>query len=250
MPKSQLAASLVHAAILIRTKGKSAAFAVSQSDSPWQALGCRSFRMSIYQELILVLFGFDPGGINSFGWAVLHIDDAGVFVSLKTGVVSTAPDAVKRAGQSMPDAPDGVGIDAPLFWVEKGDRRADAAIRRRVVAAGGQSGTVSSVNSLRGACVVQGVLAARLIADSWPSAVITEAHPKALLRLYTEAQRFVAARVSPEHEEHARDAALSAFAAWAAVSHHQGWRNIVLDESAPFFPSGKEVSYWFPDEQT
>jgi hypothetical protein len=194
----------------------------------------------------LVLLGFDPGGIKSFGWAVLEIDDFGKIIGLKSGVVSSAPDAVNRARESMDVAPDGVGIDAPLFWVEKGDRRADAAIRARVVAAGGQSGTVSSVNSLRGACVVQGIIAARLVSESWPTAVITEAHPKALLRLYAKASLFVSECVSHDQEDHARDAALAAFSAWAAVSGHPEWSNFVLAETAPIFPSGKEVSYWFP----
>ena len=194
----------------------------------------------------MLLLGFDPGGVKSFGWATLHIGETGTLVSLKTGVVSTAPEAVREAGQNAPTAPAGVGIDAPLFWVQQGDRRADSHIRKRVVAAGGQSGTVSSVNSLRGACLVQGVLTARLVAASWPTAIVTEAHPKALLRLHAEAERFVAAHVSSDHKEHARDAALAAFAAWAAVIGHQGWCNLVLAESGPFFPGGKEVSYWFP----
>ena len=195
----------------------------------------------------MIFLGFDPGGINCFGWAVLETDDAGEFVTLNTGVVSNAPDAVKRASESLSVWPDGVGIDAPLFWVEQGDRLADFAIRRRVVAAGGQSGTVSSVNSLRGACLVQGVLAARLIADRWPLAVVTEAHPKALLRLYPQARLFAKEYVSLDQEEHARDAALAAFAARAAVARHQGWCNLVLTEIGPIFPGGKEVSYWFPE---
>lgn len=194
----------------------------------------------------MVLLGFDPGGIKRFGWAMLHIGEADALVSLKTGVTSTAPDAVHEAVQSTTSAPAGVGIDAPLFWVQKGDRRADSHIRKRVVAAGGQSGAVSSVNSLRGACLVQGILTARLVAASWPTAIITEAHPKALLRLDAEAKRFVDVYLPPNHEEHARDAALAVFAAWAAVVTRRGWRNLVLSEADPFFPGGKEVSYWFP----
>ena len=145
----------------------------------------------------MVLLGFDPGGINSFGWATLHLDEAGEFVSLTTGVASNAPDAVRNAGQSAASAPAGVGIDAPLFWVEKGDRRADSHVRNRVVAAGGHAGTVNSVNSLRGACLVQGILTTRLVAASWPSAIVTEAHPKALLRLWAEAGRFVTEHLPP-----------------------------------------------------
>lgn len=195
----------------------------------------------------MVLLGFDPGGIKSFGWATLEVGDDGALVSLKTGVTSTAPEAVGEAGQSATSAPAGVGIDAPLFWVQQGDRRADSQIRKRVVAAGGRSGTVSSVNSLQGACLVQGILTARLVAASWPSAIVTEAHPKALLRLHTGARRFVAAYTSSDHEEHERDAALAALAAWAAVIANPAWRNLVLEETSPFFPSATEVSYWFPE---
>jgi len=194
----------------------------------------------------VVFLGFDPGGISSFGWAALHLGEAGEFVSLTTGVTSSAPDAVRNAGQSAGSAPTGVGIDAPLFWVQEGDRRADSHIRNRVVAAGGHAGTVNSVNSLRGACLVQGILTARLVADLWPSAIVTEAHPKALLRLYAEAERFVTEHLPPICEEHERDAALAAVAAWAAVTVSSSWCNLVLSEVAPFFPGGREVSYWFP----
>ena len=194
----------------------------------------------------MVLLGFDPGGINSFGWATLHLDEAGEFVSLTTGVASNAPDAVRNAGQSAASAPAGVGIDAPLFWVEKGDRRADSHVRNRVVAAGGHAGTVNSVNSLRGACLVQGILTTRLVAASWPSAIVTEAHPKALLRLWAEARRFVTEHLPPICKEHERDAALAAVAAWAAVTVRSPWCKLVLAEVAPFFPGGREVSYWFP----
>ncbi|MEQ1813193.1 MAG: hypothetical protein ABL860_01900 [Candidatus Nitrotoga sp.] len=194
----------------------------------------------------MILLGFDPGGINSFGWATLHLDEAGQFVKLTTGIASNAPDAIGNAWPIAASAPAGVGIDTPLFWVEKGDRHADAYIRQRVVNAGGHSGTVNSVNSLRGACLVQGIITARLVATLWPSAIITEAHPKALLRLWEEAELFVTNYLPPNYTEHERDAALAAVAASAAVNKHPSWCNLVLKEVAPFFPSGREVSYWFP----
>jgi len=194
----------------------------------------------------MILLGFDPGGINSFGWATLHLDEAGKFISLKTGIASNTPDAISNAWQNAASAPAGVGIDAPLFWVEKGDRRADSHIRTRVVAAGGHSGTVNSVNSLRGACLVQGILTARRVFDLWPSAIVTEAHPKALLRLWEEAELFVIQNLLQNCTEHERDAALAAVAASAAVNKRPSWCNLVLAEVAPFFPSGQKVSYWFP----
>ena len=194
----------------------------------------------------MVLLGFDPGGINNFGWATLHVDIVGEIVSLVTGTASNAPEAIGNATQNATFAPSGVGIDAPLFWVQEGDRRVDSYLRRRVREAGGHNGTVNSVNSLRGACLVQGILTARLVATSWPSTLITEAHPKALLRLHTDVEQFIINHLPGINNEHERDAALAAFAAWAAVTSQQSWSNLVLEEVDPFFPSGREVSYWFP----
>lgn len=189
--------------------------------------------------------GFDPGGQKAFGWAVLDIS-AGSPSLLRSGVVSTVPQAIIEAEPDFNCPVAGVGIDAPLFWVPAGDRKADAHVRRRVIAAGGSSGTVSSINSLQGACLVQGVLAAKAAAATWPNALITEAHPKALLRLDGAAQEFVERHVHRTVAEHERDAALAAFAAWCAVVRQPGWKNLVRLENESFFPGGNAVDYWFP----
>jgi hypothetical protein len=197
----------------------------------------------------MILFGFDPGGKGNFGWARLHISEDGKPVHLFTGVVSDASAAVSGASQGAENEPDGVGIDAPLYWVFEGDRCADAHIRNRVVAAGGHSGSVNAVNSLRGACLVQGVLAARLVLSKWPSTLITEAHPKALLRLDAESSEIVLKNLREGAEEHERDAALAAFAAWAAISRRETWSDLVKIEKESeklFFPSGSQLTYWFP----
>jgi hypothetical protein len=192
------------------------------------------------------LLGLDPGGLNSLGWASLRIGEPGTPVALKTGVSSSASAALNEASRAAGVVPVAVGIDAPLFWVTEGDRRADAHIRTLVCAAGGHSGTVGHVNSLRGACLVQGILAARQVADSWPSATVTEAHPKALLRVHPAASEFLAKYLPNAPTEHERDAALAAFAACAAAAHFSGWHDLLLEETAPFFPSGHVVSCWFP----
>ena len=194
----------------------------------------------------MVLLGFDPGGLNSFGWATLFIGESGVPVALKTGVASSVSAAISKAGRAAEAAPAAVGIDAPLFWVAEGDRKADARIRRLVCAAGGHSGTVGHVNSLRGACLVQGVLAARQVSDLWPTAIVTEAHPKALLRVHPPAGEFLDKHFPNAPTEHERDAVLAAFSGWAASAHFEGWFDLLPDESAPFFPSGHAPSYWFP----
>jgi len=85
----------------------------------------------------------------------------------------------------------GAGIDSPLFWVANGDRRVDQAVRAKMQALGARSvwGTVQSVNSLRGACLAQGILAAQLLRSRFPNIRITESHPKALLWLMGFANR-------------------------------------------------------------
>lgn len=198
------------------------------------------------------VLGLDPGGLNSFGWASLHIDELGAPIALKTGISSSAPAALNEVSRAagVDVVPMAIGIDAPLFWVTEGDRKADARIRQLVCAAGGHSGNVGHVNSLRGACLVQGIIAARLVADLWPRATVTETHPKALLRIHPAASEFLARYLPVAPTEHERDAALAAFAAWAATAHFAGWHDLLLDEINPFFPGGYEVSYWFPYAQT
>lgn len=193
--------------------------------------------------------GFDPGGVSAFGWAVVEATKNGLrFVS--GGVVTGAPAALAQSASLLLEAPAAVGIDAPLFWVYEGDRNADSQVRALVCGAGGQSGTVSHVNSLRGACLVQGVLAAKLSRDQWPTARITEAHPKALLRVSAAARAFVSAPEIHAIGEHVRDAALGAYAAHAYVTQARGWHDLLVQERAPFFPGGTEVAYWFPKQRT
>lgn len=198
----------------------------------------------------MILLGLDPGGLKNFGWASLRIGESGTPIALQTGLSSSASAALKEASHAASSAPVAVGIDAPLFWITEGDRRADAGIRKLICAAGGSSGTVGHVNSLRGACLVQGILAARQVAETWPSAKVTEAHPKALLRIHSAAAQFLTTYLPNPPTEHQRDAALAAYAAWAIAAQFKGWRDLVREEHAPFFPSGHPVFYWFPCQRT
>lgn len=191
--------------------------------------------------LAMQFLGIDPGGKHAFGWCVLTVDRQSV--RLTTGVGSGVA-AIEVAASHLDGPPVAVGIDAPLYWVADGDRVADRAIRRAVRAGGGQSGTVAHLNSLRGACVVVGVMAAVAVHRRWPGARITESHPKALLRLLPDADAFVGAhRFATEHE---RDAAIGAWSAWAVASERGGWIDWVGTEQAPHFPTGFRVEYRFP----
>jgi len=146
-----------------------------------------------------------------------------------TGIASAAPEAIRAAREVAATPPVGIGIDAPLFWAQAGDRRVDQIVRKRLVAAGGKTGTVSHVNSLRGACLVQGILTAKLAAADWPAAVVTETHPKALRRLSAAAEEFVMRHLRPGSSDHECDALLAAYTAWAAVTRQSGWRNIATE---------------------
>lgn len=117
--------------------------------------------------------GADPGGINRFGMVILDEDDR--YESL---TVSCAQEAI-----SMLDGrPAGVGIDAPLWWSSgrSSNRHADQWISNRYRRVIGSS--VVRINSLRGACLVQGVMFALEARKLFGDIGITEAHPKAVLR--------------------------------------------------------------------
>lgn len=189
--------------------------------------------------------GFDPGGERAFGWAVV----AGVGDSLAliaSGTCTGARAAFESAARHCPEEPCAFGVDAPLFWVLDGDRQADAYVRKLVCAAGGHGGTVGHVNSLRGACLVQGVQVARLAHAHWPSAAITEAHPKALLLASPEAHAVTTVMEPSLATEHERDAVAAAYAASALAADMPGWLDLVALEEQPFFPGGARVAYWFP----
>ena len=120
----------------------------------------------------------------------------------------------------------------------------DQKIRKAVSKAGGSSSTVGHVNSLRGACLVQGVLSVVALVEKWPNIVITESHPKALLSVWPQAVDFT--KKFHFHNEHERDAALGVYAAFASIARLTGWVDWVSMEKNIFVPSGGDVSYWFP----
>jgi predicted nuclease with RNAse H fold len=164
-----------------------------------------------------VWIGVDPGGKNSFGLAFL--DRAGISLS---HCCSCAEEAVEH----LREKPEGIGIDAPMWWSRRpsSDRYADQWIRKTHKI---PSGTVQTANSLRGAVLVQGILFAEGVRRRYPDVHITETHPKAVLRaLYPRLPSSDAAalqwsdfcsefsiRDGTAGNEHKRDAIISAIAA-------------------------------------
>lgn len=208
------------------------------------------------------ILGFDPGGQKKFGWAIAE-DLGPKLMVIKTGVVSEAHQAIEMVSRILPkvDQVTAAGIDAPLFWGKAGSRQVDGLIRQAVASRGHDhaSGTVQDVNSLRGACLVQGVLLASLLNARFDDALITEAHPKALLWLLgigtdvtlRQLPEFIEievdARVNADSaSDHERDAVLAAYAGWSMCKQSPGWANVFEKEHAPVQPFGTPVSYWMP----
>lgn len=195
----------------------------------------------------LMAVGLDPVGIDAFGWAIVS-SSGDEFRMEAAGYAGGADVAITATQRCLKRAPDAVGIDSPQYWVRQGDRQADQIVRGMLTAAGGRGSTVLHVNSLMGACLVQGVLAAHLARAAWPNALITEAHPKALWRISKAAADFVTSLGQGTRSDH--DAALAAFAALHGVRADRAWRDLRALEQAVWFPHEAAVSYWFPREVT
>ena len=212
------------------------------------------------------ILGFDPGGQGrpgskgNFGWSICK--EVGGCLSPpepgKTGLARDAGDALDQVRNNLPANPPvlAAGIDAPLFWSKRGNRRVDCVLREALKEAGfppGKvGGVVQAVNSLQGACLVQGILLASYLHETWPRLPITEAHPKALQYLLCHigksemVQRLLTAGLV--HHSHEWDATLAAVAAWA-MRHRcnsPDWQDLYPQEHCPVRPFNTPVSYWMP----
>ena len=226
------------------------------------------------------ILGFDPGGVGHFGWSICETVDGKLKSCPRTGLANDACHAISQVRMALPDNLPvlAAGIDAPLFWSKKGGRRVDVVLRQTLkdtqFPASKLGGTVQTVNSLQGACVVQGLLLARYLMDTCWDLAITESHPKALCHLlcHTGQQdmvhRLTAGLADRKRDptlclcgcgdptkpkaslaDHKRDATLSAISAWAAVyGTPPRWQNLYVEVEEPFRinPFNIPISYWMP----
>ena len=191
-----------------------------------------------------ILLGLDPGGSGNFGWCIAADSETMPVEPIASGLADNSHMAIGNALSAIPDA--GVlvaaGIDAPLFWSRIGSRNADVHVRRAIRLAGAPhaSGTVQDMNSLKGACLAQGLLAAVSLREMYPALPITEAHPKALRWLLPESA------LIQSRSEHERDALLAAIAAWAVSWSVPGWQDLFPLEPHPFTPVSPPLHYYMP----
>jgi len=189
-------------------------------------------------------YGADPGGRNCFGLARLSKD--GKFETILVSSVDEAMDFIEQ--------PTALGIDCPLWWSsgKGGGRRADRWLRETYVIS---SGTVQSVNSLRGAVLVQGVMLAMRVRALNQNVLITETHPKALLKArklrdWKDTAKYFGLDGREPATEHERDAILSAVAAREGAQRH--WTHDLSIERDKSELDPKDiwfgpVNYWWPN---
>ena len=117
------------------------------------------------------------------------------------------------------------------------------------------SGTVQSVNSLRGAALVGGTLLALRLREEFPELPITESHPKALLiafKLESDAAIEKCLHVRKAwHDEHQRDAMVAAVCAREGFEGR--WRCDLAKHRHRLEQDPKSfclapVSYWWPEQ--
>lgn len=232
------------------------------------------------------VIGLDPGGKKAFGWCIATLSPKGEIVNFKAGTGSFIDDIIEKVADELkkfnPSVPSAAGIDAPLFWSTaiqngKSERAADRIIREkaneklnqikeREEQKKGSSSTILHINSLRGACLVNGVLSIiRLRGEKrWPKIRITEAHPGALKiiaseqikewkELQSEDFEFPPEKIGEKNNDE-YDAMLAAFSAWKMLMKHKGWIDLIFDKKMEeveekeklFFPAGNNIAYWFP----
>lgn len=93
---------------------------------------------------------------------------------------------------------------------------------------------------------MEGAIAARLVHELWPTAAITEAHPKALLTVCADVKAFASLPCVQGSGHHLRDAALGAISALAMLEQRASWQDLAALEPEPLYPLGVRVEYWFP----
>jgi Protein of unknown function (DUF429) len=199
-----------------------------------------------------IFLGFDPGGDNKFGVALLD------GICMKTTTVGTVDSAmkwvVKACGGLKPTA---AGIDTLLHWStgKSGIRPCDERLRASYRKA---KKSVMAPNSFFGAMAIGGMALALKLRQEWPDILLNETHPKVLLhalgkqydpkkkesvetaiRLFEHQESYAEMGIVGEH---AFDAALSAWATRKAIAER--WSDIIGIGDNLIFPAGKVQYLW------
>lgn len=177
----------------------------------------------------MIYFGYDPGGNDKHGVAVLRVH-SGRPISVTTALVSTAEMAIQWfSARSGPQV--AIGVDTLTCWSTgpAGWRPADRWLKRRYPQV---ENSVVAPNSLYGSMSLNGMMVLLALRGMTPEVMITETHPKVmhwylLRKAYDfEARQAVMVEALASQldldlalaSDHEWDAALSALAAFRGFS--------------------------------
>jgi hypothetical protein len=202
----------------------------------------------------MLILGFDPGGKNNNGAAVLKI--SGKQCKLTTKTFDCLSDVLSwfkaETGRKVPKA---IGIDSCLAWspTAGGNRSADHRLREKYK---GVRNSIMPPNSLRGAMLIQGVAAVIELRNKWKKLIANETHPKvAYYSLTGNPYRFGQDQVdwllrkfdqiggTEIRNEHEWDAAFSAWATWQGLA--KKWKfDLFADDTNLIEPFGGARYFW------
>lgn len=203
----------------------------------------------------MLVFGYDPGGRNANGVAL--IDQSAGSSQVWTNTVDSVDEAVDWLTALIGTRPlDAAGIDTFLSWAStpSGWRPMDAWLRQQYPQV---LHSVFASNSAAGSMAVQGVAMAIRLRGIWPAVRLNETHPKVLYfgltgQPYIFGQLLVnwlIGQMNPVAgaaiaDEHQWDALISAWATLGGINETLT-QNLMAQAQNLLFPAGP-VSYYWP----
>lgn len=203
--------------------------------------------------------GYDPGGNQSHGFAILEIEN-GICTNLTIETLTTADDVIAELDKLGNDLK-GIGIDTLAAWSAgiSGWRSADIWLRESYPDV---RNSIVSPNGLYGSMALNGMMVLHEIRKSNPLIQVTETHPKVLYWALTQNRysyseqcklmdEFLGKTLNctiETKDDHQWDAAISAVAALRGISgewSHDLFHEKNSDVGRLIFPVG-ETKYWWP----
>lgn len=125
----------------------------------------------------MIFIGYDPGGNDKHGVAVLDVED-GRPVHAESALVETAEKAIRWFSNRV-EQPAAIGVDTLTCWSTgpSGWRPADRWLKERYPDV---QGSVASSNSLYGSMSINGMATLVALREAIPKLLVTETHPKVL----------------------------------------------------------------------
>jgi hypothetical protein len=190
-----------------------------------------------------IFLGYDPGGRDCNGVAVVQVTRNGSIERLKTAIVRDASEALEWLSQFEDAAY--LGIDTLLAWSRTGGRDCDDRLRKRYKGRGGRSSVIPQ-NTLYSAMTLNGVIVAMGMREAKESLVLCESHPKLQVSanlLPSDVIKLHATLVAENGNDHCSDALI---AAWCASRWHcRAWTfDLYMGEGNLVFPAGHAVFPW------